>query len=169
VHTAVHLLVALMLMVLLELGVETCIRSPHTTIHITTRTTHCLLSVRLLSMRNAVCITGSSNCSLFFSVGVQSASTCIASHGLRPIARTCKTGCTLFHLYSMQLVVCSNIGALRYEAPQHTVCKTGIWSVSTEVFAMWYRPLGTDRDRDLALSCMCRTTRRAPLLFMAYL
>lgn len=31
VHTAVHLLVALMLMVLLELGVETCIRSapPH--------------------------------------------------------------------------------------------------------------------------------------------
>lgn len=27
IHTAVHLLVALMLMVLLELGVETCIRS----------------------------------------------------------------------------------------------------------------------------------------------
>lgn len=29
VHTAVHLLVALMLMVLLELGVETCIRSAY--------------------------------------------------------------------------------------------------------------------------------------------
>jgi len=66
-------------------------------------------------------------------------------------------------------VGCCNTEALRCEAAQHTGCKMSILTVSTAVFALVCQPTCTDRECDKTLSCMCRTTRRTHLLFIAHL